>query len=107
MSTIARPNLKERSNPACEKGPMFTPPPRSDTLLRLQKTQEQIALLLPRLVRANKAYAEAARPLVSIADLDFDHRRQLAGRIRAANQEWEDATKLIHEALASLNQHDH
>jgi hypothetical protein len=85
---------------------MFTPPPESDTLVRLHKTQEQVALLLPRLDRANKAYAEAARPLVSISDLDFDHRRQLAARIRAANQEWEDVTKLIREALSPLDQHD-
>ena len=86
---------------------MFTPPPHSDTLVRLHKTHEQIALLLPRLDRANKAFAEAARPFVSISDLDFDHRRQLARRIRAANQEWEDVTKLIREALSSLDQHDH
>ena len=85
---------------------MFTPPPHSDTLVRLHKTQEQIALLLPRLDRANKALAEAARPLASIPDLDFDHRHQLARRIRAANQEWEDVTKLIREALSSLEQHD-
>ena len=86
---------------------MFTPPPENDTLVRLHKAQEQIALLLPRLNRANRAYAEAARPLVFISDLDFDHRRQLAARIRAANQEWEDVTKLIREALSSLDQHAH
>jgi hypothetical protein len=79
------------------------PPPVSDALVSLHEARLRIANLLPRLEQANKAFASAARPLDNLSEMDSEHRLELAKRIRAANQEWEDVTKLIHEALSLLN----
>ena len=74
-----------------------------DELTRLREVRSRIEDLLPRLAQANKAFADATRPLADIADLDSQHRRALAERIRATNQEWEEVTRQINEALAQLD----
>jgi Na+-transporting NADH:ubiquinone oxidoreductase subunit NqrF len=72
----------------------------SDTLASLQEAQNRLADLLPRLQSANHAFAEAARPLDKLSELDSNQKRQLALSIRAAKQEWEEVTQLIHQVLA-------
>ena len=62
----------------------------------------RITLLLPRLEMANRRFADAARPLDNLAELDSEHRLRVAGSIRTANQEWEEVTRLIAVALSII-----
>ncbi len=75
----------------------------SETLARLHKTRARLDELLPRLEQANTAFADAAKPLASLSDLDLQQRRELTMRIRATIQEWEQVTTQINQALADLN----
>ena len=75
----------------------------SEVLGRLQEAGARIDELLPRLEQANKAFANVTRPLDNISELDSQQRQKLAGRIRAANQEWEQVTNQINEALVLLD----
>ena len=81
-------------------------PQQNQALKRLQEARERITLLLPRLEMANQRFADAARPLDNLAELDSEHRLRVAGSIRAANQEWEEVTRLIAVALSIVNDGD-
>ena len=76
----------------------------SEVLGRLQETRARIDELLPRLEQANKAFADVTRPLHNIAELDSQQRQELAARIRAATEEWEQVTNQINEALVLLDE---
>jgi hypothetical protein len=76
---------------------------QSEALKRLHEAHEQITLLLPRLEMANQRFADAAKPLDNLSELDSDHRLKLASNIRAANQEWEEVTRLIAGALSIID----
>jgi hypothetical protein len=71
----------------------------STELARLRGARARINELLPRLQKANEAFAAATLPLAQLSELDSDHRQELAARIRAANREWKEVTDLIHQAL--------
>ena len=75
----------------------------SDVFVRLHEGRAWIDELLTRLEQANKAFANVTRPLDNISDLDSQQRQQLAARIRAANQAWEQITNQISEALVLLD----
>ena len=72
-------------------------------LARLHDARARIDELLPRLEQVNKAFANVTKPSAGVWELDSAHRRELARRIRAASQDWEDVTRQINEALALLN----
>jgi hypothetical protein len=76
----------------------------SEALGRLRDARARIDQLLLRLGQANKAFANAARPLDNLSELDSQQRQELAARIRAANQEWEEVTNQINEAIVLLDQ---
>ena len=75
----------------------------SDALDRLRVARGLLDELLPKLGEVNRAFADVTKPLATVSDLDLEHRRELAARIRAANREWEVVTDQIKHALASLN----
>jgi hypothetical protein len=75
----------------------------SGTLDRMNRHRTRLDELLPRLEDANAACASAARPLSKLADLDPQQRRELAKRLRATIQEWQQVTTQIHQALTDFN----
>jgi hypothetical protein len=74
-----------------------------DELALTHEVHEQITVLLTKLEQVNKHCADTARPLDRLSELDSEHRRELARNIRAANEEWEEVTRQISEALSLLN----
>jgi hypothetical protein len=66
----------------------------------LHEVNQRLADLMPRLARANQAFADAARPLNRLAEMDSAQKRALAEGIRAAEKEWEEVTQLVRQALA-------
>ena len=75
----------------------------SDALGRLRDARKRLDELLPKLGQVNSAFADVTKPVATVSDLDLEHRRELAARIRAANWEWEEVTDQIKDALALLN----
>src|SRR5437667_6527947 len=71
-----------------------------DTSLILHEILLRMELLMPKLAAANKACADAARPLQKLAEMDLAQQRAVAAQIRAAEQEWEAVTRLIDQLLA-------
>jgi hypothetical protein len=80
----------------------------SATLAELHDVNEQLVDLMARLRVANEEFAVAARPLTKLPELNSSQQRELARRIRAAEQKREEVTQLIDQVLAkatSLSDH--
>jgi hypothetical protein len=73
------------------------------TSATLHDVNQRLECLMERLAKANKACAEAARPLAKLDDMDSAQRAASAGQIRATDREWEEVTRLINELLAQAN----
>jgi alpha-beta hydrolase superfamily lysophospholipase len=80
----------------------YQSPEPSETLNGLSKVNQELADLMPRFATANEAFAQAARPLDKLSELNSGQRRELVARIRAAEQECEQVTQLINQALAEV-----
>jgi len=74
----------------------------ADLLPDLHQANQHLADLPPRPAKANREFEDAACPLEALEELDFDHRRRLAQRIRDAQQACDQITRLIHEAMERL-----
>jgi hypothetical protein len=70
-----------------------------DTLASLNGVNQRFAELMPRLQQANLAFAEVARPLQRLSELDSAQRAEVGRRLRAAEQELEEVTRLIGQVL--------
>jgi hypothetical protein len=71
----------------------------TDTSVILQEILLRMELLMPKLAAANKACADAARPLQKVSEMDLARQRAVAAQIRVAEQEWEAVTRLIDQLL--------
>src|SRR3954468_2883561 len=73
----------------------------------LDATVERLNGLLVRLHEANARCAAAAEPLARLSEMDQDQKAALGRLIRAANQEWDEVTRLIDEALHADDEPQH
>ena len=60
---------------------------------------EELAELIKELHEINQDFAEAAKPLERLADLNEEARDQLAEQLRARMARWEGITRKIHDLL--------
>jgi hypothetical protein len=77
-----------------------TQPQTIDVSLVLHEINRRMQSLMPRLTSANQACAEAALPLAHLAEMNPAQKREVAARIRAAEQEWEQVTHLVNQLIA-------
>ena len=73
----------------------------SPSLTALHELNRRLAELMPRLERANKEFADAARPLHTARELNEDQKTEIGGRLRAAERELQEVTNLIKQVHAA------
>ena len=74
----------------------------SGTLADLREVNRRLTELMPKVRNANEAFSDAARPLKERPELDPNERREVARRLRAAEQEWEAVAPLTVRAFAAV-----
>lgn len=66
----------------------------------------QLQTLLVELHEVNQDYAEAARPLDWLSELNDERRRKLADQLRAQQARWESVTQRISQVLRTAGAPD-
>jgi hypothetical protein len=74
-------------------------PVSSDALPLVDQSVKALNNLLPALHQANLAYHQAIEPVARLSEMDGEERRQLMQQVRAANEQWNQITRKIEEAL--------
>ena len=75
----------------------------SDFLAHLEEANRRLADLMVRVRSANRAFAEAARPLAERPELSEQAKKEIARELRAAERECEDVAQLTTRELANLD----
>jgi DNA repair exonuclease SbcCD ATPase subunit len=76
--------------------------PSPDLAARLHEDRTRLETLIPQLATASEDCENAARPLEHLDDLDLEQRKQLADRIRAADEHWSAINEQVSEAMARI-----